>query len=133
MSHLRWTEYDPYTGVTEINDAYDDDDLVHVRYQQELGPTLDSLAEARNLRTADNPKKDLHLYCKVPVLVQHELLLKGINIFNPDHMPRVLAEINANYPNLKATDKTHALGSRRPASSQKVETSTEPGPSVIVP
>ena len=132
MGHLRWLEHDPYTGVTAINDAYDDDDFVHVRYQQDVQPLLDSMAETRNTKSADG-KKDLHLYCSIPVLVQHELLRKGINVFNPDHMPKVLAEINANYPHLKATDKTHALGSRRPVSSQKQETTPEPGPSVIVP
>jgi hypothetical protein len=141
MSHLRWTEYDPYTGVTEINDAYDDDDYVHVRYAQDVQPLLDSTAETRNTRSADDPKKDLHKYASVPVVVQHELLLKGINIFNPDHMPRVLEEINLHYPHLKYTEKTHSLTPKRkaiaqslsePPSSPKLENSTQPGPFVIV-
>lgn len=139
MSHLRWTEYDPYTGVTEINDAYDDDDLVHVRYAQDVQPLLDSTAETRNTRSADDPKRELRKYASIPVLVQYELLNKGINVFNPDHMPRVLAEINANYPNLKYTDKTHSLSPKRNATSLSVpqdsptkEISQKPGPFVIV-
>ena len=141
MSHLRWTEYDPYTGVTEINDAYDDDDLVHVRYQQDVQPLLDSTAETRNTKSADDPKRELRKYASIPVLVQYELLNKGINVFNPDHMPRVLAEINANYPNLRYTDKIHSLTHRRPTSvisssgesnSATQETSAQPGPLLIV-
>jgi hypothetical protein len=139
MSHLRWTEYDPYTGVTEINDAYDDDELVHVRYQQDVSPVLDSMAETRNTKSADRPGKDLHFYCRIPVLVQYELLNKGINVFNPDHMPKVLAEINANYTDLKGTDKTHSLMPKRnatslsaPQDSPKPESSSKPGPFVIV-
>ena len=133
MSHIRWTEYDPYSGVTEINNAYDDDDLVHVTYQQDVEPLLSLTAETRNTRSADDPKKGLRKYCSIPVTVQHELLKKGINVYNPDHMPAVLREINENYPRLKYTEKTHALGSRRASSTQKQETSTEPGPIVIVP
>lgn len=140
MSHLRWCEYDPYTGVTEINDAYDDDDFVHVRYMQDVQPLLDSTAETRNTRSADG-KRELSKYASVPVVVQHELMRKGINIFNPDHMPRVLEEINAHYPHLRYTDKVHSLTPKRrviaqslsePASSPKPENSTQHGPFVIV-
>jgi len=133
MSHIRWVEHDPYSGVTEINNAYDDDDLVHVTYQQDVEPLLALTAETRNTKAADDPKKRVRKYCSIPVTVQHELLKKGINVFNPDHMPAVLREINANYPHLKYTDKTHALGSRRLVGSQKQETLSEPGTSVIVP
>lgn len=141
MSHLRWTEYDPYTGVTEINDAYDGDDLVHVRYQQNVQPVLDSMAETRNTKSADNAGKDIKFYARVPILVQYELLNKGINVLNPEHMPKVLAEINANYPHLKATDKTHSLTHRKATSvisssvesnSATPETSAQPGPLLIV-
>lgn len=140
MSHLRWSEYDPYTGVTEINDAYDDDDFVHVRYVQDVQPLLDSTAETRNTKSADG-KRELSKYASVPVVVQYELLKKGINIFNPDHMPRVLEEINANYPNLRYTEKKHSLTPKRrviaqslseQANSPKLENSTQPGPYVIV-
>ena len=139
MSHLRWKEYDPYTGVTEINDAYDDDDFVHVTYQQDVQPLLDSTAETRNTKSADDPKRELRKYASIPVLVQHELMNKGINVFNPDHMPKVLEEINANYPHLKYTDKTHSLMPKRkatsllvPQDSQKAEASETPGPLLIV-
>lgn len=130
---LKWQEYDPYTGVTEINVADEDGDEIRTHRVQDVEPLLDSLAEARNTGSADVAGKDLKLYAKVPMTVAYEMLQKGINVFNPDHMPRVLAEINANYPKLKATNKTHAIGSRKPSSSLKEENSTQLGPSLIVP
>jgi hypothetical protein len=124
-----WKEFDPYTGVTTINYASDDDDLVHVERIQDVQPTLDLNAELRNTGAEG---KEVKKYASVPVTVQYELLRKGINIFNPDHMPRVLQEINQNYPKLKATNKHHELGSRKPSNSQPQENSTQPGPFVIV-
>jgi hypothetical protein len=129
---LKWTEYDPYTGVTEINVADEDGDDIRTHRVQDVEPLLARTAEARNTGSADAGNKDLRLYASVPMVVAYELLNKGINVFNPDHMPKVLAEINSNYPHLKYTNKTHALGSKRPQSSQKQETSTQPGPFVIV-
>jgi len=126
---LQWKEYDPYTGVTTINYASDDDDLVHVKRFQDVQPILDYNAELRNTRSEG---KEVKKYCTIPITVQYELLQKGINVFNPDHMPRVLQEINQNYPRLKATDKHHEIGSRKPQGSQKQENSTTPGPLLIV-
>lgn len=131
MATVKWQEYDPYTGVTEINVAEEDGDEIRTHRVQDVSPLLDSLAEARNTKSADEASKDLHLYAKVPMVVAYEMLKKGINIFNPDHMPRVLEEINANYPKLKATDKTHALGSKGVLNSQRQESLTKPGNIVI--
>lgn len=133
MSTVRWEEYDPYTGVTEINVAEEDGDEIRTHRVQDVAPLLDSLTEARNTKSADEASKELHLYAKVPMVVAYEMLKKGINVFNPDHMPRVLQEINQNYPKLKATEKHHALGSRKASNSQKQEISTEPGRIVIAP
>lgn len=137
---VRWTEYDPYTGVTEINDASEDDWEIRTHRVQDVEPLLAETAETRAIRGVDNPKKGLRKYCSIPMVIAYELLNKGINVFNPDHMPRVIAEINANYPKLKYTDKTHSLEKKRivtslkePQDSQSQETSTQPGPSLIVP
>ena len=127
---MRWTEYDAYTGVTEINVASDMDEEVTVHRVQDVQPLLDHTAEARNTKAADG-KNQVKLYCSIPPVVQYELLNKGINVFNPDHMPKVLAEINTNYRHLKYTDKTHALGSRRPSSTVKQESLTPPGSLLI--
>lgn len=132
MSTVRWEEYDPYTGVTEINVAEEDGDEIRTHRVQDVQPLLDRATETRNTGSGDRASKELHLYASIPMVVAYELLKKGINVFNPDHMPRVLQEINSNYPKLKYTDKTHALGSRRPSSSQTQESSTTPGPSLIV-
>jgi hypothetical protein len=129
---IKWAEHDPYTGVTEINVADEDGDEIRTHRVQDVDPLLSRTAEARNTKSADRPGKDLQLYASVPMVIAYEMLKKGINVFNPDHMPRVLAEINSNYPKLKYTEKTHALGSRRVSDSQKPETSTPPGPALIV-
>lgn len=115
---MKWVEHDPYTGVTEINVASDDDVDVTVHRVQDVEPLLDLTAETRNTKSADK-KGNLNLYCSIPMVVCYELYKKGINVFNPDHMPRVLKEINSNYPYLRYTDKTHSLLKRRPASSSK--------------
>lgn len=136
---LRWQEYDPYTGVLEINDVSEDDYEIRTHRVQDVQPLLDKTQEARNTRSADRPGKDLHLYCSIPMVIAYEMLKKGINVFNPDHMPRVLAEVDANYPKLKYTQKTHSLTPKRtatslskPQGSQTQETSEKPGPFVIV-
>ena len=130
----KWTEYDPYTGVTSINYATDDDDYVTVRREQDVQGILDTTAETRNTGSADiGIKKDLWAYCTIPLVVQYEMLNKGINVFNKDHTKKVLDEINANYPHLKYTTKTHALGGKRFAKKlpvSPIEASlTEPGQS----
>jgi hypothetical protein len=133
---VRWTEYDPYSGVTEINDASEDDWEIRTRRIQDVEPLLARTAEARNTGDVDNASKELRLYCSIPMVVAYELLNKGINVFNPDHMPKVLSEVNTNYPHLKYTNKTHSLTSRRsnvPQDSQKPEISEAPGTSLIVP
>jgi hypothetical protein len=136
---IRWTEHDPYTGVTTINDASEDDWIIRSHRIQDVQPLLDRVAETRNTRSADRPGKDLHIYCTIPVVEQYELLKKGLNVFNPAHMPKILEEINANYPKLKYTNKTHSLTPKRtatslskPHDSQTQESSEKPGPFVIV-
>lgn len=129
-----WKEYDPYTGVTTINHATDDDDLVTVHRMQDVQPILDTMAEARNTNATDKGiKKDLWFYCTIPKVVMYEMLNKGINVFNKDHTKKVLDEINANYPYLKTTTKTHALGGKPFAKKLPLspieESLTKPGPS----
>lgn len=136
---LRWSEYDPYTGVTEINDVSEDDWEIRTHRVQDVEPLLARTAEARNTGSADRPGKDLHLYCSIPMVIAYELLKKGINVYNPDHMPRVLQEVNTNYPHLRYTNKTHSLAPKRNATSLSAhpdspttEISQKPGPFVIV-
>lgn len=136
---LRWTEYDAYTGVTEINDVSEDDWEIRTHRVQDVEPLLARTAEARNTRSADRPGKDLHLYCSIPMVIAYELLKKGINVYNPDHMPRVLQEVNSNYPHLRYSDKVHSLTHRRPTATYKglsndVPTNVEKvGDSLVLP
>jgi hypothetical protein len=129
----KFVEYDPYTGVKTTTYIPDDDDDIHVTKEQDVSSILDMNAEARNTKSADNGiQKGLWKYCSIPMVVAYEMLKKGINVYNPDHLPRVLAEVNTHYPHLKNTDKTHAIGSRKPKPSQSAESSTRRGPFVIV-
>ena len=129
----KWVEYDAYTGVTEVNYSSDDDDNVVVQKFQDVQPLLDRNKEVANSGAADiGIKKGLWHYASIPVTVQYELLKKGINIHDPEDARRMFDEINRNYPHLKTTRKTHAIGLNRPKSSPSAENSTPPGPYVIV-
>ena len=129
---IQWKEYDPYHGITATYISDDESDEIRVHREQDVKPLLDTTLETRNTKSADKPLGDLHLYCSIPMVVCHELMQKGINVFNPEHMPQVLAEINSNYQYLKYTDKTHALGSKTRPGSQTKDDSKPRGPLVIV-
>lgn len=130
----KWVEYDPYTGVTETTYSIDGDNEIHVRKEQDVEPLLDRNKELANTNATDEGlKKGLWLYASIPITVQYELLNKGININNRDHMPRVIQEINQNYPYLKTTSKHHEIGSRKLKNSPKEEKLIEPGNSVVAP
>lgn len=128
----KWTEYDPETGITEIDYASDDDDKLVVQKIEDVEGLLDRNQELRNSGATDvGIKKGLWHVASIPVTVQYELLKKGINIFQKDDHRKMWEEINANYPYLKTTNKTHSLSKKRPSSRTKA-TSTKPGPSLIV-
>lgn len=74
-------------------------------------------------------KKGLWHYATIPLVVQYELLKKGINVHSKSDRGRVLDEINANYPHLKTTRKTHSLKRNKPSTEA---TTTPRGPFVIV-
>lgn len=129
----KFVEYDPYLGVRTTTYLPDDDDEIHVIKEQDVQPLLDRNKEAANAGSADSGiQRGLWHYASVPVVVQHELLKKGLNIHNRHDMPKILDEINKNYPFLKTTHKTHGIGSSKPSRSQKPENSTPHGPYVIV-
>lgn len=103
-------DYDPLTGVAEYYEETSDGKF-HIHSYQDVEPTLDRMREVRNSGSADDVwrKNGVSMYASLPMIVVHDLLKKGINVFDQNHMPRVIAEIESNYPYFKATSKHHAV------------------------
>lgn len=126
----RWTEYNPHTGVHELNEWDEDTKRVVVTKSEDVEDLLDSHAELRNTRATDKGiKNGLWLYASIPMTVQYELLKRGINIFRAEDRKKMFDVINSEYPHLKTTQKTHSYKRRL---TPKAETSKVRGPSLIV-
>jgi hypothetical protein len=112
-----WREYDPTTGITEINEYDEESDVLTIHKIQDCTALQDHNKELKATRATDiGIKKGLWHYCSIPIGVQYELLAKhGVDIRKRDHWPRMFDLINKEYPDLKTTDKTHAFrgGSRK--------------------
>lgn len=109
-----WTEYDPETGVTEIN-RWDEESMSYVVHkQQDVEPVLDMTRALANSGATDGGiKRGLWHYASVPVTVQYEMLTRyGVNVQNKHHRARVFDLINREYPYLKTTTKTHSYKHR---------------------
>lgn len=105
-------DHDPLTGVTELLEFEEGEGgqlKAHVTSIQDVQPLLDRNKAWANTGAKDHGiKSGLWHYASIPLVVQMELLKKGININNRNHHKAMLAEINANYPYLKTTHKKHA-------------------------
>lgn len=102
-------DYDPLTGVTEKLAI--EDGKIHVRYEQDVAPIIDYAKALSNEGQSDAAwkKQGAAVYAVIPPVIQHEMLKKGINFMDQNHIGAVLREINTNYPYLKTTTKTHAI------------------------
>lgn len=102
-------DFDPLTGVTEY---YVTDPLtgkIGIHYEQDVEPLIDFCKAMVNEQVGDkNFKGEGWLYAAIPVVVQMELRKKGIDILDENDTPRLLAEINSNYPWLKTSHRHHA-------------------------
>lgn len=107
----KWTEYNPHTGITEVNQASDFDDLVHVTKMQDVEPLVERNKSLANSGATDiGIKKGLWHYMSIPLGVQYEILAKyGINVNNRNHWPALFRLVNEHYPHLKTTTKTHNM------------------------
>lgn len=101
-------EYDPVTGIRHSMDYDPETGKLDLHYTQDVQPVLDLAQRVRNDRVTDvGIKNGFWHYATIPTTVQIELLNKGIDIFKANDFPRLMAEINTNYPYLKMTDKHH--------------------------
>ena len=108
-------EYDPVTGI-RTDTAYDEmtGEMTLIR-TADAQPVLDFANWARNEAglNREGIKANWWLYAKIPPIVELQMRSKGINIHNPDHTERMLAEINTNYPHLKCTTGHEGAKSRQ--------------------
>jgi hypothetical protein len=103
-------DYDPLTGVTEYYDFDPITQKISIRSEENVEPLLDFCRAMRNEQIGDpNFYGEGWLYAAIPPTVQMELRRKGINILDENDTPRLLAEINVNYPWLKCSDRHHAM------------------------
>lgn len=137
-----WTEYDPFTGVQEINVADEMSGTLTVRKQMDVEPLLDATKALANEGMTDiGIKKGLWHYCSIPLPVQYEMLtLHGVNVQDKNHWPKVFDLVNKHYPYLKTTHKNHAYKgqgkvfeaiSLKHRNSPSAATLTPPGTSLI--
>lgn len=102
-------DIDAETGVKTLYDYDPIRDQVFLTYEQDVSHFLDRMQAIRNNPeiSAKGIKEDWWLYCSIPEVVEMELMKKGLQLHNKDHMQAILKEINTNYPHLRATDKWH--------------------------
>lgn len=106
----RLFDYDDMLGITTWFHAEDNGD-VHLEYVQDVEPILELNKSLQNTTDAKEQIRDgwWH-YGSIPIsLVLKWKIEDGIDVYNPDHMPRVLAKLNErDYSYLKTTTGHHA-------------------------
>jgi hypothetical protein len=110
MSKGEFFDYDPVTGITEYFKE-DADGHWHMTYEQDVTQHLDYAKAHRNAGTADDAwkKQGVATYAHVPLVVIGQMMKKGIRFFDPNHIGRVVQEVNTTYPHLKLTNKHHQV------------------------
>lgn len=100
-------DQDPLTGVSQFFSYDEDKDRVTIETRQDVSGFLDALRAKRNDpdKWKEGVKESWAHFCSIPAVVEMELKAKGIDIYDPTCTKRLIAEINQNYPYLKATDK----------------------------
>jgi hypothetical protein len=101
-------DYDPTTGVRHDMDYDPETGRLDIHYRQNVQGLLDRTKLLRdNGLTDQGIKGGFWHYASIPTTVQIELLNKGLDLFKANDFPRLLEEINTNYPYLKVSEKNH--------------------------
>lgn len=102
-------DYDPTRGVRRLFDFDEITGTAYIRTEQDVDALLGVTRELRNTGVFDSKSREMHLWAVIPAVVQLELRKKGLDIFSKDQamLRRVQAEIQANYPYLRTTEKTY--------------------------
>lgn len=102
-------DYDPLTGERVTLDWHDD--KLVVGYEQDMQPVLD--ANERAVVEADHKAQIKKGWVKYAAGITNTVIVKwrqehGVDFFNPDHWPRVMALLNSrDYRRLKTTTINH--------------------------
>lgn len=103
-------DHDPATGIVE---TYEEtaDGKIHIHTYQDVGPFLDQAQRLRNSGEPDDvwKKDECSMYASLPLTIVHDMLKRGINVFDQNDMPKVLKEVNSTYANFKTTYKHHEI------------------------
>ena len=105
--------YNPSTGVSESFDYDEDSGNAYIMKTENVEPLLDRLKEIRATGSADASLRGddyFCLYAQIPPTVYMSLKRRGYDLDSRDQsvLKKTLQIINAEYPHLKATYKTHA-------------------------
>jgi hypothetical protein len=106
-----FVDYDPLRGVETWADG-DESNRLQVHYRQDVEPLLDVTRAERNEGASDRRwrKTGMALYARIPPVTILEFKNKyGLDVFNKNHMPRIMTLINTEYPYLKCTEMTHTV------------------------
>jgi hypothetical protein len=103
-------DYDPVTGITEYYEETNDGKF-HIHTYQDIEPHKDAALRMRNEGGPDDAwkKTNTTMYASLPLSIVHDMLKRGINIFDQNDLPKVISEINTTYSAFKTTYKNHAL------------------------
>ncbi len=103
-------DYDPITGVAEYFEETPDGKF-HIHSFQNVTPIMDAAQRMRNEGGPDEAWKETGctMYASLPMIIVHDMLKRGINVFDQNDLPRVIKEVNTTYANFKTTHKHHAL------------------------
>ena len=101
-------EIDPVSGIRSDFKWNENEQEYNIVRTADCQPVLDFATWARNEGglNREGIKANWWLYAKIPPIIELQLRAKGIDIHNPDHHKRMLAEINTNYPAIKCTTGT---------------------------
>ena len=101
-------DYNPDTGVWHEEDFNHATGEMTIHTRGDCQPSIDYAKAQRNSGINDKVG-EFALYAHIPVPVQVAMLDKGIKFHKKEHLPRVIKEIENNYPHLKTSNLRHSL------------------------
>lgn len=107
----RVLDHDPLTGVTTYFD-YDANDQMTITETQDVSQILRANAARRadTEFTKNGIKEDWWQYARIPITLLTKWKQEhGIDFNDKNDLPRIIALINTEYPQLKTTEKHHSI------------------------
>ena len=101
-------EWNPVTGTWYEEDWNPHTGELTVHTKQDVQPVLDYCKSQRNSGVNDKVGDFAH-YATIPATVEVQLKQKGISLHDKNCTPRLIREIETNYPYLKTTNLKHAV------------------------